>query len=97
MTVFSGLFSVVNVVFVINLSWFYTLIHIIKSQNLCGEIYRNNMVALHQHIISYHIISYHIISYHIISYHIISYHIISYHIISYHIISYHIISMWRQK
>ena len=31
--VFSGLFSVVNVVLVIILSWFYTLIHIIKSQN----------------------------------------------------------------
>ena len=31
--VFSGLFSVVNVILVINLSWFYTLFHIIKSQN----------------------------------------------------------------
>ena len=31
--VFSGLFSVVNVVLVIKLSWLYTLIHIIKSQN----------------------------------------------------------------
>ena len=48
--VLTGLFPVVNVVLVIHLSWFYTLIHIIKSQTLCGEIYQNNMVAsLYQH------------------------------------------------
>ena len=46
MTCFTGLFSVVNVVLVINLSWFYTLIHTIKSQNERGEIYRNYMVTL---------------------------------------------------